>query len=177
MAQLKFDLDKDLFSLPTFKRISRLPPGTVDVGVKRGLFRGKRILTRKGGARRLYFPVKEIAKGRLVGELWTRLYIVSSGAADLAAHPAYLMAKLFDENWMWAVARGVENNIPFHVSCYASHTVKGWKIDVQFGKPKEPQFGLEAAYMFIPMSEIFADVYRECSEAPDIVRSNDPAQD
>jgi hypothetical protein len=66
-------------------------------------------------------------------------------------------------------ARSVENNSQFDVSCYATHTSKGWDIDVQFGKPAGPQFGLEAAYMFIPMSKIFADVYRECREVPDIL--------
>jgi hypothetical protein len=169
MAQPKFDLDHSYFSLPVFKRISRLPAGTVDVGVKRGLFRGKRLQTRKGGARRLFFPVKEIAKGRLIGELWSRLHIVSSGVADIVESPAYLLAKLFDENWMWAVARAVENGKPFNVFCYATHTSEGWDIDVQFGPLQEPRFGEKAAYMFIPMSEIFADVYRECREVFDIV--------
>lgn len=172
MAQPKFDLDKDLFSLPTFKRISRLPPGTVDVGVKRGLFCGQRIRSRKGGPLRLYFQIKEIAKGRLLGELWNRLCIVSSGAADFNEHFGHELAKLFDENWTWAVARSVENNSEFHVCCFATHTSKGWKIDPQFGKPREPCFGMKAAYMFVPMSEIFADVYRECREVPDIVRTS-----
>jgi hypothetical protein len=173
MAQPKFDLDKALFSLPTFKRISRLPPGTVDVGVKRGLFRGQRIRSKKGGPRRLYFQIKEIAKGRLLGELWNGLCIVSSGAADFDKDFACALAKLYDENWWWAVARSVENNTEFHISCYATRTSKGWKIDPQFGEPKEPGFGTKTVYMFVPMSEIFADVYRECREVSDIVKAGE----
>lgn len=97
---------------------------------------------------------------------------MSSGATDFLERFGQELSQVFDENWTWAVARSVENNSEFYVCCYATHTSEGWKIDVQFGKPKEPCFGIKAAYMFVPMSEIFADVYRECRDEPDIMRSS-----
>jgi hypothetical protein len=76
-------------------------------------------------------------------------------AADLIA----------DGNWMWAVARGVENDRPFKIYSYATDRNGKWFFDTQVGEERcEPSFGLDIPHLFVPLWSIFARVYVECKK-------------
>jgi hypothetical protein len=68
-------------------------------------------------------------------------------------------------NWMWAVARGVENNKPFKIYCFATNTGGKWVFDTHIGDDlTEPCFGLTVPFLYIPMWRIFSSVYIECKK-------------
>jgi hypothetical protein len=77
-------------------------------------------------------------------------------------------------NWMWAVARGVENNKPFKICSYATRSNGKWLFDMHLaGELHAPCFGLERPHLFIPIWLTFSEIYIACkkllglSERPD----------
>ncbi len=98
---------------------------------------------------------------------WNTLGEASEAAqipAD-ATNIAELAAYIAEGNWFWAVARGVENNNPFKIYCYATRSKGKWLFDTHIGDElKEPCFGLNEPFLFIPMWRIFSEVYVECKK-------------
>ena len=159
-----FELNEPDFPVAAFKRISRLPSGTVDVGIQKGLFPAVRKRLKKDGPKRPFVTAKTIAKGRLIGALWSATRVVSSGAASLIDDPAYALANAPDGDWMWPVARAVERGEQFPIYCYATLSNDKWDVDVHVDKTlKQPEFGLKP-FIFIPLWEIYSDVYKECRD-------------
>lgn len=81
-------------------------------------------------------------------------------------------------NWMSAVARGVENDKPFKIYSYATYTNGKLLFDTHIGEElKEPRFGLQMPFLFIPMWSSFATVYTECKKLLGIMRRPVAGQD
>jgi hypothetical protein len=163
--QPPFPLDAPLFTVAELKQISRLPSGTVDVYLHRRIIQPTRspAKSKRGSRGRHLFSTIAISKARFLAELWSHLFVRGTEILDVANDPIFEFAMIFDENWMWAVARSVERETPLKIHCYAVFIDGSWKIDPQVGEElKEPCFGLKVPHIFIPMSEIFASVYLEC---------------
>lgn len=68
-------------------------------------------------------------------------------------------------NWMWAVARGVENDKPFKICGYGTFSKGKWLLDAHVGEDRhEPCFGREVPHLFIPMWRTFSEVYVDCKK-------------
>ena len=68
-------------------------------------------------------------------------------------------------NWMWAVARGVENDKPFKLYTFATYRDSDWVFDMQLGdENKTPLFGRDVPYLVIPTYRIYEKVYVECKK-------------
>lgn len=67
-------------------------------------------------------------------------------------------------NWMWANARAIESGESFVLHGYATNARGKWLMDVAIGDRHAPCFGLATPHIFIPMSSIFAEVYRRAKE-------------
>ena len=113
------------------------------------------------------FSVRGIFKARLIGEVWTHIGLGSTDVGEIFTDATLeLVDHQVDGNWMWAVARSVENQKPFRIDLYAKRSEGTWQFDMQVGgKVAVPCFGLNTPYVFIPLSEIFVAAYTECKKA------------
>jgi hypothetical protein len=191
--QAAFDLEAPLFGTGELAQVSGLSRAMVDVWVSEGRLRPTRRQQREGqmkgrGRKRLgrpMFSAVAIFTVKLTCEMAAQLGIglsewISLGVAVEGADiPPYVanMAELTEYvaggNWFWAVARGVENNKPFKIYSYATRTKGKWLFDTHVGDElKEPCFGLNQPFLFIPMWRTFSEVYVECKKLLGIV---DPA--
>ena len=123
------------------------------------------------------FSSVAIFKVRLTLELGRHLgiglseWVALSNIAELAKIPSYIanIAEVADMiaggNWMWAVARGVENGKPFKICSYATRDHGEWLFDMEISEERrQPRFGLEVPHLFIPMWRVFETVYVECKK-------------
>jgi hypothetical protein len=123
------------------------------------------------------FSSVAIFKVRLTLELGRHLgiglseWVALSNIAEVAVMPSHVtnIARAADMiaggNWMWAVARGVENRKPFKICSYATQDHGEWLFDMEIGEERRaPYFGLDVPHLFIPMWRIFETVYIECKE-------------
>jgi hypothetical protein len=185
IKQPRFDLDAALFTAGELAEVSGLSRAMVDVWVSRGLLeptrreRAKRQTkgrVRKGQGRPMFSSVA-IFKVRLTLELGRHLgiglseWVALSNIAELAKIPSYIanIAEVADMiaggNWMWAVARGIENGKPFKICSYATQDHGEWLFDMEIGEDRrQPRFGLEVPHLFIPMWRVFETVYVECKK-------------
>lgn len=133
------------------------------VGVTRAVFdmwvnRGYIRRTNKMG--RPLFSAREIFKAKLLQQLSTSIAV--SDYKEVA-EAARIVADTGE--WMWSVARGIESGKPMVVYAYAARIKSKWKFDMHIGKRgEEPCFGWDAPHIFVPMSEIFIEVYKECKK-------------
>jgi hypothetical protein len=73
--------------------------------------------------------------------------------------------------WMWACARSIERQRPLFIYVYAAQQNRKWSIDMHVGaRGAKPCFGWNRPHIFIPMSELFADVYLRCKEILEVER-------
>ena len=185
IKQVAFSLDAPLFTSAELAEVSGLARSMVDVWVSRGLLQPTRReqsprrtkgKVRKGHGRPMFSAIA-IFKVRLACELGRHLGIGLSewvplgglaGAAETgsdATNIAEATNLLAGGNWMWAVARGVENDKPFKTYSYATNATGKWLFDTQIGQQHQtPSFGLDVPHLFIPTGIIFETVYTECKK-------------
>ncbi len=185
IKQPRFDLDSALFTAGELAEVSGLSRAMVDVWVSRGLLeptrreRAKR--QTKGRVRigqgRPMFSAVAIFKVRLTLELGKHLgiglseWVALSNKAEKAQLPSFIanIAGAADMiaggNWMWAVARGIENGKPFKICSYATQDHGEWLFDMEIGEERrQPHFGLDVPHLFIPMWRICETIYVECKK-------------
>lgn len=82
-----------------------------------------------------------------------------------AANIAEVADMIAGGNWMWAVARGVENQKPFKICSYATQDHGKWLFDMEIGEERrQPRLWLDVPHLFIPIWRIFETVYIECKK-------------
>jgi hypothetical protein len=178
IKQAAFPLDAPLFTSAELAEVSGLARSMVDVWVSRGLLeptrreqspRRTKGRVRKGHGRPMFSAIA-IFKVRLACELGRHLGIGLSEwvpfgndmakALEAASDTTKITDLVAGGNWMWAVARGIENGKPFKISGYATQVKGKWVFDPRLGSERsDPSFGLDVPHLFIPMSSIFAMVY------------------
>jgi hypothetical protein len=188
-AQLDFDIDAALFTVTELAQVSGISRSAIDMYLHRGVLiptRRARTLshTRKTKVRgwktaqgRPMFSVIIIFKARLIWELGNILGLgpsESSLASDEALRAEIPAGELEEENvaeipagrnWMWACARSVATNHPINIYAYAARSADRWLFDMHLGeKGANPCFGLQVSHVYVPISEIFINVYNECKK-------------
>jgi hypothetical protein len=179
-----FDPTAPLFASGELAKVSGLSRAMVDVWVSEGRLKPtrreqsqRRTRGRGKGKGRPMFSAVAIFTVRLTLELSAQLRIglsewvalgVDAEEAKIppeAANITELAEYIADGNWFFAVARGVENNKPFKIYSYATRAKSKWLFDTHIGEElKEPCFGLDAPFLFIPMWRTFSEVYVECKK-------------
>jgi hypothetical protein len=197
-AQLDFDIDAALFTVSELAQVSGISRSAVDMYLHRGLLiptRRARTLspTRKTKVRgwktaqgRPMFSVIIIFKARSIWELGNTLGLgpsESSLASDDALRaeiPARGLEKenvaeiAAGRNWMWACARSAETNQPINIYAYAARSTDRWLFDMHLGeKDAIPCFGLQVPHLYVPISEIFISVYKECKKILGVTGAQD----
>jgi len=67
--------------------------------------------------------------------------------------------------WMWAIARSVEQGESLYIYAYATRSEQKWLFDIHITNPGEPpSFGWDMPHMYVPMSAIFVAVYTDCKK-------------
>jgi len=189
MAAKKSTLDANLplFSAAELAAVSGLSRGTVDLWGSRGLLpptrrermpRSTKARPRKGHGRPM-FSVAAIFRARLAHDLGAHLGIGLSEWLELSD---LIEAEMARRGGMEAVAHAIEtNDATFKVHALATRIDGKWKTTTYFigdvvtarlnnpaldlkPKPEEPKFWIAVPHIFIPMSDIFAAVYRECKK-------------
>ena len=123
------------------------------------------------------FSVIIIFKARLILELGNTLGLgpsESSLSSDEALRTEIQARELEAENvaeiaagrnWMWTCARSLEANQPINIYAYAARSADRWLFDMHLGeKGAIPCFGLQVPHLYVPISEIFISVYKECKK-------------
>jgi hypothetical protein len=185
--QPALDIDAALFTVLELAQVAGISRSAIDMYLHREVLiptRRERTssLTRKTKARgrktnqgRPMFSVVIIFKARLIRELGNALglgpsesSLASDKAVDAEIPARELKAAKVPEiaagrNWMWACARGIENNQPLNIYAYAARSADKWLFDMHVGEEGvRPSFGWAAPHIYVPMSEIFIAVYNEC---------------
>lgn len=181
IKQPAFDLDAALFSSGELAQVAGLSCAMVDLWVSRGLLeptrreraeRRTKGRVRKGHGRPM-FSAGAIFKVRLTLELGRHLGIGRSEWVPLGktveeaqvANIAEAADRVAGGNWMWAVARGVENKKPFRIYTLATYSDGEWLFDMQLGdQSHKPSFGQDVPYLVIPTWKIYEAVYVACKE-------------
>jgi hypothetical protein len=181
IEQPAFDLDAALFSSGELAQVAGLSRAMVDLWVSRGLLeptrreraeRRTKGRVRKGHGRPM-FSAGAIFKVRLTLELGRHLGIGRSEWVPLGktveeaqvANIAEAADRVAGGNWMWAVARGVENEKPFRIYTLATYCNGEWLFDMQLGDQSHmPSFGQDVPYLVIPTWKIYEAVYVACKE-------------
>jgi hypothetical protein len=181
IKQPAFDLDAALFSSGELAQGAGLSRAMVDLWVSRGLLeptrreraeRRTKGRVRKGHGRPM-FSAGAIFKVRLTLELGRHLGIGRSEWVPLGntveeaqvANIAEAADRVAGGNWMWAVARGVENKKPFRIFTLATYSDGEWLFDMQLGdQSHKPSFGQDVPYLVIPTWKIYEAVYVACKE-------------
>jgi hypothetical protein len=197
-AQLDFDINAALFTVTELAQVSGISRSAIDMYLHRGVLiptRRARTLspTRKTKVRgwktaqgRPMFSVIIIFKARLIWELGNTLGLgpsESSLASDQALHTEIPARELeagnvaeiaAGRNWMWACARSVETNLPINIYAYAARSGDRWLFDMHLGDKGEiPSFGLQVPHVYVPISEIFISVYKECKKILGVTAAHD----
>lgn len=184
-AKLSVTNYRPYFTAAELAEVSGLARSVVDLWVSRGLLpptrrehspRRSRGRVRKGKGRPMFSAVA-IFKVRVACELGQHLdiglsewWIASTEAAQATnnselssiARAAEISA---EGNWMWAVARAAEAGKQFKVYGYTAFRKGEWLFDMHVGDTlAQPCFGTEIPHIFVPMSDIFSVVYRECKK-------------
>jgi hypothetical protein len=162
-----FDLYRPMFGPIDVAKIAGVNRTMVDVWLQRGLIspaaRGEKQNPRAKTKGKPYFSAREVFQVRLLHLLASDLFL---GLSDYAvvAEKAKLASTISQAGeWMWAVARGIENGRPFLVYAYATHAGGEWQFDVHMEKTGgAPCFGWDVPHVYVPMSTIFSPVYLEC---------------
>ena len=188
-SQLDFDIDAALFTVTELAQVSGISRPAIDMYLHRGVLiptRRARTLSpiRKTKVRgwktaqgRPMFSVIIIFKARLILELGNTLGLgpsESSLASDQALRTEIPARQLGEENvaeiaagrnWMWACARSAETKQPINIYAYAARSADRWLFDMHFGENGAiPCFGLRVPHVYVPISEIFINVYKECKK-------------
>ena len=148
---------------------------------------GRRPGSGKKSRGRPMFSTREIFQVRLIREFSAQTALSSSDtllvgkAADRAKikpADARKLAKLIAEagevaerfategEWMWACARSYERGAPIPMYAYATRSEDGgWLLDMHlFDYGEEPSFSWDVPHIFVPMSQLYLDVYVECKK-------------
>jgi hypothetical protein len=171
--EVKASLDPNLplFTAAELAAVSGLSRGIVDLWGSRGLLpptrrermpRSAKARPRKGHGRPM-FSVAAIFRARLAHDLGAHLGIGLSEWIQLAE--LIEASEVAYRGWMEAVAHAIETHTPAKLYAYAAYIDGTWMITGQVGaevKLEEREFGDAIPYIVIPMSDIFAAVYREC---------------
>jgi hypothetical protein len=187
---IKTPLDPNLalFSAAELAAVSGLSRGTVDLWGSRGLLlptrrermpRTTKARPRKGHGRPM-FSMAAIFRARLAHDLGAHLGIGLSEWLELS--DLIEASEVTHRGWMEAVANAVEtNDATFKVHAWVTRIDGKWKTTTYFigdlatarlnnpqldmkPKPEEPKFWTAVPNIVIPMSDIFAAVYRECKK-------------
>jgi hypothetical protein len=68
-------------------------------------------------------------------------------------------------DWMAACVKSVHTVETLQVYAYAAHFNDKWSVAVHLASSKAaPSFGLQALHVFIPASDVFFAVYRDCAK-------------
>lgn len=93
-------------------------------------------------------------------------------AADdkILKNTAELAALVTSGEWMWAQARSIERGKPLNIYAYATRQKQEWRVDMHVGAEGQPpnfgspDLGWNAPNIFVPMAQIFTQVYSECKK-------------
>lgn len=193
-TQEPFDIEAPLFTAAECAEVSGLSRALVDVWVGRNLLpptrreyspRRSKGRVRKGRGRPMFSAVA-IFKVRVASELGRYFKIglsewspvgteVERAQNESELSAAAAIAGISAEgNWMWAVARALEADKRFNVYGYAAYQNREWLFDMHIGDQLiEPCFGTTIPHIFIPMSDIFESVYKDCKKLLGLVASRD----
>jgi hypothetical protein len=70
-----------------------------------------------------------------------------------------------DGDWMTACVKNIHSGSSLHVYAYAAQFNEKWSVDVHLGSSRAaPSFGWQAPHIFVPASDIFFAVYRDCAK-------------
>jgi hypothetical protein len=180
IKQPAFDLDAALFSSGELAQVAGLSRAMVDLWVSRGLLeptrreraeRRTKGRVRKGHGRPM-FSAGAIFKVRLTLELgrhlgigrseWVPLGTKVEGA--LLTNVAEVADRMAGGNWMWAVARGVENRKPFKIYTLATYSHGEWLFEMQLGQQPRKLSWQDVPYLVIPTWKIYETVYLHCKK-------------
>ena len=198
IKQPAFDLEAPLFGTGELARVSGLSRAMADAWVSEGRLKPTRReqsqrrikgrLQKRQGRPRFsaiaIFTVKLTLAIRAQFGIGLSEWNTLGEEAEAAPFPADAMniaelaTYIAEGNWFWAVARGVENNKPFKIYCYATRSKNKWTFDTHIGDElKEPCFGLTEPFLFIPMWRIFSEVYVECKKLLGVTDQPTPGED
>jgi hypothetical protein len=181
IKQAAFDLEAPLFTSAELADVSGLSRTMVDVWISRGLLQPTRReraerrtkgRVRKGQGRPM-FSSGVIFKVALTCDLGRHLGIGLSEWGPLGnkveraqlTNIAGVADRVAGGNWMWAVARGVENEKPFRIYTLATYSDGEWLFDMQLGdQSHKPSFGQDVPYLVIPTWKIYKRVYLQCKK-------------
>ena len=197
-VQPDFDIDAALFTLTELAQVSGISRSAIDMYLHRGILiptrrartlsptRKTKVRGRKTAQGRPMFSVIIIFKARLIWELGNTLGLgpsESSLASDEALHAEIPERELeagnvaeiaAGRNWMWACARSVETNQTINIYAYAARSADRWLFDMHLGeKGAIPCFGLQVPHLYVPISEIFISVYKECKKILGVTGAQD----
>ena len=180
IKQAAFDLEAALFTSAELADVSGLSRTMVDVWISRGVLQPTR---RERAERRTKGPVRKgqgrpmfssgvIFKvaltcilGRHLGiglSEWEPLGTKVEGA--LLTNVAEVADRVAGGNWMWAVARGVENKKPFRIYTLATYSNGEWLFDMQLGEQPSKLSWQDVPYLVIPTWKIYERVYLQCKK-------------
>jgi hypothetical protein len=68
--------------------------------------------------------------------------------------------------WMAACARSYERGAPIAMYAYATRSENGeWLLDMHlFNYGEKPSFGWNVPHIFVPISDLYIDVYTKCKK-------------